>query len=190
MLCYTVSMTGSKNTAESMVRCACLLLAAAAGIAAVCSCKNKMPEPVLVKYFPVNDLEGVITQSHVKLDKKISYDGKGSIRIRTKKPLTVRLYEVRGLEEENARLTYQAKLRSAKVKGKAFLELWCHFPGHGEFFSRGLQTPLTGTTEWTTEETHFFLKGGEKPDFVKLNVVIEGSGIVWVDEIRLLKTPL
>ena len=154
-------------------------------------CKGKLADPVLVRRLPVDNLEGIITQSCVKLDREVSSDGKGSIQIRVKKPMTVRLYEVKGLEEvENARLTYQARLRSEKLKGRAYLEMWCHFPGHGEFFSRGLMTPLTGTTNWTTEEVHFFLKKGENPDFVKLNVVIDGTGTLWVDEIVLTKTPL
>ena len=68
--------------------------------------------------------------------------------------------------------------------------MWCRFPGKGEFFSRGLQSPLTGTTDWTTEETAFFLKKGENPDNVKLNLVINGSGTAWIDDVRLLKGPL
>jgi hypothetical protein len=59
--------------------------------------------------------------------------------------------------------------------------------GNGEFFSRGLTTPLTGTTDWTTEETPFFLKKGERPDYIKLNVVIDGTGKVFVDDISLLR---
>jgi hypothetical protein len=61
------------------------------------------------------------------------------------------------------------------------------FLGIGEFFSRGLQTPLTGTTDWTTEETLLFLEKGENPDNVKLNLVINGKGTAWIDDIRLLK---
>jgi len=52
------------------------------------------------------------------------------------------------------------------------------------------QTPLTGTTDWTTEETPFFLRKGENPDNVKLNLVINGKGTAWIDDIRLLKGPL
>ena len=62
--------------------------------------------------------------------------------------------------------------------------------GKGEFFSRGLQSPLTGTTNWTTEETPFLLKKGEKPDLVKLNLVINGKGTAWIDDVLLLKGPL
>lgn len=76
------------------------------------------------------------------------------------------------------------------VEGQVFLEMWCHFPGKGEFFSRGLQNTLSGTTGWTTVETVFFLKKGENPDNVKLNLVIDGRGTIWIDDIHLLEGPL
>jgi hypothetical protein len=37
---------------------------------------------------------------------------------------------------------------------------------------------------------YFFLKKGEKPDYIKLNLVIEGKGTAWIDDIGLFKTPL
>ncbi|CAD7781193.1 MAG: hypothetical protein KCCBMMGE_01644 [Candidatus Methanoperedenaceae archaeon GB37] len=145
---------------------------------------------VELKRFPIDSLEGIITRSGVQIDKEISSDGNGSLRIIAQKPTVIRLFEVRGIEVENARLIYQAKVRTEGVKGQVYLEMWCHFPDMGEFFSRGLQTPLTGTTEWTTEETPFFLRKGERPDYVKLNLVINGTGTAWIDDIRLLKGPL
>jgi hypothetical protein len=105
-------------------------------------------------------------------------------------PTAVRLFELGDIDVENARLIYQAKVRTEGVEGQVYLEMWCHFPGKGEFFSRGLQTPLTGTTNWTTEETPFFLKKGENPDNVKLNLVINGKGTAWIDDIRVLEAPL
>jgi hypothetical protein len=68
--------------------------------------------------------------------------------------------------------------------------MWCHFPGLGEFFSRNPQSAVTGTTNWTSMETVFFLKKGERPDNVKLNLVIGGKGTVWIDDIRLRRGPL
>ena len=76
------------------------------------------------------------------------------------------------------------------MQGQFYLDMWCSFPGKGEFFSRALQAPLTGTMEWTTQETPFFLKQGENPDNVKLNLVIDGSGTVWIDDITVTKGPL
>ena len=152
---------------------------------------SKSPPPVMeLKRFPMDSLEGVVTQSGVMLDKDVSSDGKGSLRIAASGPTMVRLFEIGDIDIDNARLLYQAKLRTEGMSGQVYLEMWCHFPGKGDFFSRGLQSPITGTTNWTTEETSFFLKKGEKPDMIKLNLVINGKGTVWIDDVRLLKGPL
>jgi hypothetical protein len=135
-------------------------------------------------------MDGIITRSGVRIDRDNSSDGNGSLRITSVKPTVIRLFEIGDVDIENARLVYQARLRTAHVEGQVYLEMWCHFPGKGEFFSRGLQAPLTGTTEWTTKETPFFLKKGENPDNVKLNLVVNGKGTAWIDDIRLLKGPL
>jgi hypothetical protein len=146
-------------------------------------------EPVELKRFPLDKMDGIITQSGIQIDKQITSDGNGSLRIEATEPTTVRLFETGDIDIENARLIYQAQLRTEEVDHNAYLEMWCHFPGKGDFFSRD-PTPLSGTTEWTTEETLFFLKDGENPDNVKLNLVINGHGTVWIDDIRLLKGPL
>jgi hypothetical protein len=156
----------------------------------VVGCSKASKQVVELKRFPIDSLEGIITQSGVQIDKEISSDGNGSLQITAVEPVVVRLFEVGDIDIENARLIYQARVRTEDVEGQLYLEMWCHFPGIGEFFSRGLQTPLTGTTDWITEETLFFLKEGENPDNVKLNLVINGKGIAWIDDIRLLKGPL
>lgn len=142
---------------------------------------------VELRRFALDNTEGLITQSGVVVDKAISSDGNGSLRIDVTEPTTVRLFETGDVDIENARLIYQAKVRTENIEGQVYLEMWCHFPGKGEFFSKGLMAPLTGTTAWTTAETPFFLKKAENPDNVRLNLVIDGKGTAWIDDIRLLK---
>lgn len=153
-------------------------------------CSRSSQEVVELKRLAVDSLDGIITRNGVELDRDNSSDGKGSLRVVSANPATVRLFEVSDIDIEDARLTYQARLRADKLEGQAYLEMWCRFPGRGEFFSRGLQNPLTGTVNWTSAETSFFLKKGERPDLVKLNLVINGTGTVWIDDIRLVKGPL
>ncbi len=147
-------------------------------------------DAIEIKQFPLDDMQGLITQSGVSIDKQISSNGNSSLRIEADGPTTIRLFETGDMDIDNARLIYQAKVQTENAKGKVYLEMWCHFPGKGDFFSRGLTSPLTGTTQWTTLETPFFLKKGQNPDNIKLNLVMDGSGTVWIDDIRLLKGPL
>ena len=170
---------------RNFVLCLCAVL-----FFVLVGCSKPSQDVMELKRFPVDSLEGIITQSGVQFDKEVSSDGNGSLKIIATEPTVVRLFELGDIDVENARLIYQAKVRTEGVEGQVFLEMWCHFPGKGEFFSRGLQTPLTGTTNWTTEETPFFLKKGENPDNVKLNLVINGKGTAWIDDIRILKGPL
>jgi hypothetical protein len=153
-------------------------------------CTNDQNDVVQLKHYPLDSTEGIITRTNISLDKNISSDGNGSLRIVTSEPVTVKLFECGDIDVENARLIYRARLRTEDVKGQAYLEMWCRFPGKGEFFSRGLNSPLSGTAEWTAQETPFSLKKGENPDDIKLNLVINGTGTLWIDDIRLLKGPL
>jgi hypothetical protein len=154
---------------------------------ALSGCKPKVVE---LKKFPVDTMEGVITQSGVEIDKNVSSDGNGSLKINATTPTVIHLFETGDIDAEDARLLYQAKVRTEGLEGQVFLEMWCHIPGKGDFFSRNLQSPLTGTMNWTSVEALFFLKKGENPDNVKLNLLINGKGTVWIDDIRLMKGPL
>lgn len=107
-----------------------------------------------------------------------------------KKAQTIRLFEVEKPELEQCMVTYRAKLKTENLTGQAYLEMWCRFPGKGEFFSRELANPVTGSNDWASYETPFFLKKGEKPDLIKLNVVVKGIGKVWIKDVELLKSPL
>jgi predicted Ser/Thr protein kinase len=143
-----------------------------------------------VRKYALDNLQAVITKSGVELDQSAAGEGRTCLKVTADAPTVVRLFETGPLDAENARLTYQARVRTENVEGQVYLEMWCHFPDQGEFFSRGLDKPLTGTTAWTTVETPFVLKQGQKPDNVKLNLVITGKGTAWIDDIRLLEGPL
>jgi hypothetical protein len=102
-----------------------------------------------------------------------------------KKAQTIRLFEVENPGVEQCVVTYRAKLKTENLSGKAYLEMWCRFPGKSQFFSRGLDHAVTGSNGWASYETPFFLKKGEKPDLIKLNLVVEGQGKVFIKDIEL-----
>jgi hypothetical protein len=139
-----------------------------------------------LKRLPLDDA-GAIGLS-IQADPDVKVEGKASIRIVTKWATTVCLGEVGALDIENARLVYSAKVRT-DLQGSAFLELWAHVAG-GQYFSRGLDQQLSGKSDWKTVRALFLLQKGQKPDKVTLNVVINGPGTVWVDDITLTREPL
>src|SRR5216683_3897772 len=166
-----------------------LALVVSLAMSACTSSRQPPASPVELKHFSLDSMEGVRATTGVSFDPQISTDGKGSLRIDTSQPLTLPLFEVNDLSIENAALIYQARLQSQNLDGKAYLEMWLRFPGKGEFFSRGLDRPITGTMSWMTVATPFFLEAGQKPDLIRLNLVIQGKGRVWIDDVHLMRAP-
>jgi hypothetical protein len=145
----------------------------------------RQPEPAgppeTVRTFGPSDRP--ITESGLSPDE-------GGWRIEAHEAGSVALFEVAGPGIERCLLTYGAELRTVDVKGGAYLEMWCRFPGRGEFFSKGLQQKAKGTTGWSSYEVPFYLKAGERPDLIRLNVAFEGPGTLWLRNVELLQTPL
>jgi hypothetical protein len=115
------------------------------------------------------------------------------------KAQTFRLFEVADPGVEECTVLYRAKLKTEGLTGRAYLEMWCRLPGRGEFFSKGLNQAVTGSNDWASFEIPFFLKKGEKPDLIRLNLVVASTGWlwkkavagkVWIKGVELLKSPL
>lgn len=156
---------------------ACLLLGA-------CSGGGEIAE---IKYFPLNTAPELVTAQGGRIDKETTSDGQGAVRFDVTETSSLRLIEITDLDIDNCILTYQAKVKTKGLKGRAYLEMWCSFDNLGDYFSRDLNTPIIISTDWSTEQTQFNLREGEKPDRIFLNIVVEGSGTVWIDDIHLTK---
>lgn len=172
-----------RNLASFGLWCALLLLAAV-------GCSRRAAPTQELMHYPLDSLDGVISRTGVAFDPALSSDGKGSLHLSASDSTTFRLFETAAVDVENAVLTYQAMVRTKDVQGQVYLEMWCAFPGMGEYFSRGLHSQLSGSQEWNSQETSFLLKKGENPDRVRLNLVMTGPGEVWIDEIHLTAAPL
>src|SRR6266508_3243249 len=145
----------------------------------------KQPEPAgppeILRGYAISDAP--LTRDGATLDSdgwRIEFDEERSLR----------LFEVSEPGVDRCILTYRAQLRTQGAQGRVYLEMWCRLPGRGEFFSKGLNQAVKGTTDCSPHETPFFLKAGQQPDLIKLNVVSEGAGTVWIKDVELLRTPL
>ena len=147
--------------------------------------------PVLaqeLKRISLDDASGLGLK--IQSDSTVKAEGKASIKITTKWPTTICLAEVPGPDIENAMLVYKAKVKSdLQGQGTAFLEMWAHVGG-GQYFSRGMNDVVQGKSDWKGIQTPFMFQKGQKPTKVTLNIVINGPGTVWVDDIVLTKEHL
>jgi hypothetical protein len=121
-------------------------------------------------------------------DTAIKVEGAASLRIETRWPTSVCLGEISGLNVEDARLLFRARVKT-DLEGDAFLEMWVHVAG-GQYFSRGMNDPVHGKSDWKSIQTPFMLQKGQKPDKVTLNIVVNGKGTLWVDDVVVSKAPL
>jgi hypothetical protein len=144
----------------------------------------KAPEPI----GPPEALRSFGTSDRPIAESGVSVDDDGW-RIDAHEAGSVPLFEVADPGVENVLLAYSADLKSVDSEG-AYLEMWCRFPGRGEFFSKGLQQKVKGTTGWASHQVPFYLKAGERPDLIRLNVAFEGPGTLWVRNVELQRTPL
>jgi len=113
----------------------------------------------------------------------------GAWHVSIDEPGTVRLFELAEPGIDNCMVTYRAQMKSVELGG-AYLEMWARLPGAGEFFSRGLNRKVAGTTDWASYQIPFLFKAGQRPDMLKLNVVVEGGGELWVKDVEVLWAPL
>jgi len=124
----------------------------------------------------------------IQADSNTKIEGKSSIKVITLWPTTVCLGQITGLDVENAKLIYKAQVKS-NLDGVAFLEMWAHIAGR-QYFSKGMNNPIKGKSGWQTLQIPFMFQKGQRPDKVTLNLVVNGIGTVWIDDIILLKEPL
>jgi hypothetical protein len=155
---------------------------------AVAACAPKPVGEQVLFSEPLDDTQKVLSMDHVSIDRQISSDGIASLRVETEEPLRLQLVEVPLEDLDNTVLQYRAKLRSQNFDGVAYLEMWCRVKGKGEFFSRALHDPLRGDRNWISQQTPFLLQRGEHADLVRLNLVVDGRGSVWVDQLELLQS--
>ncbi|MCX7830265.1 MAG: hypothetical protein N2445_04320 [Acidobacteria bacterium] len=154
------------------------------------SCGKKKPGPPKeVDEFACNDTERVLAKEYVTLDKNISSDGNGSIKIETKEPLTVRFYEVK-LPGENSKYTFKVKMKSAGLKDSAYLAMDINYPGGGkQSVQSDTKDYLYGDNDWTPMSITISAPN-QKAASVILYVVLTNEGTVWVDDLHLIVTPL
>ena len=153
-------------------------------IVSLCSgaCSNDTGSARFIYFNRLDSIDGILTRTGVTLETERSNRG---IRIDADGPRTIRLVEVRPRAAEGVELIYRGHLRTRSLTGRAYFEMRCGVAGKAEHSAKGLKQAVTGTTDWVRQATPLVLEREERCDIVKLNVIVEGSGVVWVGNIAL-----
>ncbi len=168
-----------KDTA-SMIRSGTILLTLTAFFAAAAGTASAQ----YLKRIPLDNHATLGTR--VTTDTTVRTEGGASIRVRTRWPTVINIDEATRIGAvDGGVLVFQANLRARALDGTAYLEMWCHLADGSRYFARGLDSTVSGSTEWTEVRAVFRLAPGGRPSRVTLNLVINGAGTVWIDEARL-----
>jgi hypothetical protein len=62
--------------------------------------------------------------------------------------------------------------------------MWCHFADGSRYFALGVDTAVSGSADWTPARAVFRLEPGQRPTRVTLNLVVNSTGTVRIDEAR------
>ncbi len=149
--------------------------------------------PVEVASFPLDGDQDIVDRGgeNVVFDREESSDGGGSLRAESERPRTVRLYEIRNPRDLEGRLiVLTAQLKSVGVHGRVFPELWINAPGRNEVQARNPDGVIGKTRNWTPVRIEYRCEKGERPDLLRVNLVLDGNGRAWIDDIRITSEPL
>src|SRR5262249_8108937 len=90
---------------------------------------------------------------------------------------------------ENGFLVFRAKMRCASLKSTgAYLEIEYQLPGDPNP-TRKNSPGCFGDFDWATDECRLPVDAKKAPDRVKLNLIINGRGKIWIKEAELLHVP-
>jgi hypothetical protein len=105
-------------------------------------------------------------------------------------PMTVTVLSIDQPGVKGPRYSLSGQVKYENVEGVGYLELWNHFPGGGQFFSRTLadQGPmmkLTGASGWRPFVLPFDATGAPPPTRLVFNVVLPGRGVIYLGPLEL-----
>lgn len=142
--------------------------------------------------FTITGTQDILSSNAVEIDPANG----NALLIGANEKTEVELFEIDGKDLGSTRLVYNARMRSEDLtatddtRGIAYLQMNVLFPDGEELIARGPRVPLSGTTDWRSAETLLYVDKGVNPQRVKLNLVVDGAGKVWVKDVRLLHRPL
>ena len=160
-----------------------VVVAAALSLSAL-HCSGPLSAPQVLYQNKLESLDGLLTRAGITLETQ-AWQGRAGIRIDVHGSTGIRLAEVQTRGAAAVVLTYRGHMRSANLTGRAYLEMRCTPSGNRELVSRALDAAVSGTTEWVTQVTRLSLGNEPLAQTVRLNVQVEGSGIVWVQNVLL-----
>jgi hypothetical protein len=166
----------SSNLSSTL--CRCLLASAMAAV--------PLTAAEILGTFACHDIAQVKTS--ISVDKDTTADGNGSLKVEAAHGALVTIADQKNLSvSKDNTLWCTLKVKCAGVRQRAHLEMWCEVADGKRAFSKGLDQLLIGDSDWREIRLPMMVNGDFTVSRALVNVVIEGPGTVWVDQISFAK---
>ncbi|MBW2279349.1 MAG: hypothetical protein JRG76_10715 [Deltaproteobacteria bacterium] len=172
------------------------LLLAASGLVA---CYEPIPPSQRIWANEVTSSAGLWPEVRdaVDFDPDTSFDRNGSLTVQSTGESMFLLFVIDrasfdGKALANSLISYQAHLRTRGLEGQALIHLGVRMSdGETHGAKPGEETPpLEGDADWVLQEANLLLEPGEVPEAIFLMLEVTGTGQVWIDNMRVLTTPV
>jgi hypothetical protein len=130
-----------------------------------------------------------ITPDDSPISESASWHG-NELEVKSNDAATQNLFDVELAQVEECIIAYRFLIQTDDLRSSVYPELWCHIPENGKFFSKGVDSKISGANDWTQVEIPFCLERGQVADLLNLNLVFEGEGTVRLKDIEVTSTPV
>ena len=149
-------------------------------------CSAPPSQPTILYTNSLDSLEGIDPDDQIEVDEQTTYGPGASLSIHVNGAKTVEFADIPlddGLGLGGV-FEFRGHVRSRGLFGEAYLEIRVGRPDQPPVIRAA--EPIRGTTDWNTQRVRIALAPGETADRVELVFVLEGQGLVWVDNIILV----
>ena len=100
-----------------------------------------------------------ITSSDAPISDSTSWYG-DELEVRSDDAATQNLFDVELAQVEQCMIAFRFLIQTDDLRSSLYPEMWCHIPEKGKFFSRGVDSKISGTNDWIQVEIPFYLGPG------------------------------
>ncbi len=142
--------------------------------------------PAAPRVLATESFQGPVqTPTRITVDGAITHDGHGSIKIEAVQGATITVAaEDRVQPPSGGTVWCRAQLRCENLKGTASLVMHLETAGGAQLYTRS-PAPISGTTDWREVLIPMRMNPDAAVKRLAVNLVIQGEGTVWVDEIQI-----
>lgn len=113
----------------------------------------------------------------------------GECKIERRGEEVISLFEIEPADLDRGLLSLRTEIRSQDLVGHAWLELTCGYPDRRSQVREIRYQENRRSTDWKFADLSQFLRKDQRPSLIRLCLVTEGPGTIWIRNTQAIVTP-